>query len=138
MLMYRVGQHSAGTVHSDLLLVGNPRQIICERRQTFSCLCFPSTIGGMIVAMKGSPSPQCDLEQAGGAHFLAEKVPEGPEAPTGAPQEHPLPEGPSPPAEAEVLVGVVYDVRGNGSIAMKWDIDARSALPIAVSAPLFQ
>jgi hypothetical protein len=81
----------------------------------------------------------CAAGQAGGAHFLAEKIPEGPPAPSGsAPQEHELPGAPSPPAEARVGVRVAYEVHGDGAIAMRWRIDARAALPVAPPAPLFQ
>ena len=65
-------------------------------------------------------------------------MPQGPDLPTGAPQEHPLPEAPSPPAEADVAVRVTYDVRGDGSVVMRWGVDARNALPTPVSPPLFQ
>jgi hypothetical protein len=72
--------------------------------------------------------------QAGGAHFLAEKVPD---APSGAPQEHPLPDAPTPSVEAEVAVAVRYTVHGDGSLRVDWQIDASRALPNIPPQPLF-
>lgn len=43
-----------------------------------------------------------------------------------------------PAAEARVGVRAAYEVHGDGSIAMRWSIDAREALPNPVLPPLFQ
>jgi len=65
---------------------------------------------------------------------LAETVPD---APSGAPQEHPLPDAPVPSLEAEVAVEVQYTVHGDGSVRLDWHIDASRALPAGPSPPLF-
>ncbi len=57
--------------------------------------------------------------------------------PSGAPQEHPLPDAPTPSVEAEVPVAVGYTVRGDGTLRMDWRIDASRALPAVPPRPLF-
>ena len=72
--------------------------------------------------------------QAGGQNFYAEKIPD---APTGAPQEHPTPDAPEPSKEGEVKVSVQYDLHGDGSLQMDWRIDATNVLPAPLSPGLF-
>ncbi|EIE18998.1 hypothetical protein COCSUDRAFT_20201 [Coccomyxa subellipsoidea C-169] len=60
-----------------------------------------------------------------------------PDAPSGAPQEHPLPDAPTPSVEAEVAVAVQYTVHGDGSLRVDWHIDASRALPASPPPPLF-
>ena len=72
--------------------------------------------------------------QAGGQNFYAEKIPD---APTGAPQEHPTPDAPEPSLEGEVQVAVQYTVHGDGSLQMDWRVDASKALPAPLSPGLY-
>ncbi|CAL8464023.1 g3558 [Coccomyxa elongata] len=85
-------------------------------------------------ALRAADIGASGVSEAGGAHFLAEKAPE---VPSGAPQEHPLPDAPTPSVEAEVPVAVGYTVRGDGTLRMDWRIDASRALPAVPPRPLF-
>ncbi|CAL5226900.1 g9773 [Coccomyxa viridis] len=74
------------------------------------------------------------VSEAGGQNFYAEKIPD---APSGAPQEHPTPDAPEPSKEGEVKVAVQYDLHGDGSLQMNWRIDATNVLPAPLPPGLF-